>query len=274
MDPRETAPLTVSDDNLVAAGYDTVYEAIPRSGTFRKLWAEHASSEDFPSEFEHISFLTFAELRDVGERLGLNEGATLVDLACGAGGPGLWFAKSAGATLIGVDLSNVGLTRARKIATHVGVLQSRFVQGSFAATGLDDGAADAAVSVDAVQYAPDKRAAFVEAMRILRPGARFVFTAFEVLPDRVAGLPILGEDPVPDFRPVLEAAGFEVEYYAEMPGWRDRVTGTYRAVLEAQDALTQELGPAVYLVVTWEMTLTLERDPYCRRVLVVARTPR
>ena len=56
-------------------------------------------------------------------------------------------------------------------------------------TGLAEAAAaaDGAISVDALQYAPDKRARLKEAARILRPGGRLVFTAFEVEPQRVEG---------------------------------------------------------------------------------------
>ena len=36
------------------------------------------------------------------------------------------------------------------------------------------------MSVDALQYAPDKGAAFAECARVLRTGRRLVFTAFEI----------------------------------------------------------------------------------------------
>jgi hypothetical protein len=57
-----------------------------------------------------------------------------------------------------------------------------------------------------------------EAARILRPGGRLVFTAFEVEPQRVEGLPVLGVDPVADYRPLLEEQGFAIEFYQETRG--------------------------------------------------------
>ena len=53
---------------------------------------------------------------------------------------------------------------------------------------------------------PDKRAGFAETARILKPGARFVFTDWErdLSPP---GYP----PPVSDHRPLLQTAGFEVE---------------------------------------------------------------
>src|SRR5688572_20313014 len=113
-------------EGLVRAGYDAVYEALPRSPTFRRIWAEHACGTDYPDDFRHISFVTLAETRAIAEALGLSGGAVLVDLACGAGGPGLWIARELGATLIGVDLASVGLAHARERAERVGMTSATF----------------------------------------------------------------------------------------------------------------------------------------------------
>jgi SAM-dependent methyltransferase len=126
------------------------------------------------------------------------------------------------------------------------------------------------MSEDALQYAPDKEAAFAEASRILRPSGRLVFTAYELAPDRAANLPILGADMVSDYRPVLEAAGFAVEIYDEVPGWPEPMTTTYAAVIEAKETLTQEMGEAAVGALVLEMSLTLEHRPYSRRVFVSA----
>lgn len=258
-------------ENLVIQGYDAVYQALPRAEAFRRLWSEKACGPDFPAHYDHISFVTLDELTTVAGWLEVSAGAVLVDLACGAGGPGLWVARQAGASLVGIDFSTVGLARARQRAERVGMAGSTtFVEGSFEATGLDAGTVDAAVSFDALQYAPDKAAAFREAARVLRPGGRLVFTAFEVVPERVGDLPVLGECPVADFAPLLQRAGFTVLHYEETSAWRERVLTTYRAVLDGQEPLSEELGLTAYLALATEMTLTLERDLYRRRVLAAA----
>lgn len=263
--------VAMPEENLVSQGYDAVYEALPRAKAFRRLWSEKACGLNYPAEYDHISFVTLDELATVSEWLEIAAGAVLVDLACGAGGPGLWVARHTGATLVGVDFSTVGLARARQRAEQVGMAASTtFVQGSFEATGRGAGTADAAVSFDALQYAPDKAAAFREAARVVRRGGRFVFTAFEVVPERVADLPIFGEHPVADFAPLLERAGFTVFHYEETSGWRERVRATYQAVLDGQEPLSKELGLPAYLALATEMALTLERDIYRRRVLVAA----
>jgi SAM-dependent methyltransferase len=256
---------------LVAAGYDAVYAGAARSPTLARIWRQAASGDDYPAEFGNISFVTRAELARIADQSGLARGDHLVDLACGAGGPGLWVARQQGARLTGVDLSAAGVEAAGERARAVGLAdRATFRVGSFAATGLGSGSADGAMTVDALQYAPGKAAALAEVARILRPGGRFVFTAFEVDPERVAGAPVLGDDPVADYRPGLEAAGFTVESYDETPGWWPTMQAAYRAVLDAADALGQEMGPVAVAALAMEMTSTLELEPYRRRVLAVA----
>jgi hypothetical protein len=126
------------------------------------------------------------------------------------------------------------------------------------------------MSEDALQYAPDKRAAFAEAARALRSAGRLVFTAFELDAGRAAGLPVLGTDPVEDYRSILEESGFEVEAYEEVPGWPEPITSAYSAVLAARDQLTNEIGENAFAALSSEMTVTLEAKPYRRRVLAVA----
>jgi SAM-dependent methyltransferase len=260
-----------NEHQLVAAGYDAVYPAIAGSPAFQRLWREHASGVDFPDGFDHISFVTARQLERMANELRLSKGRTLVDLGCGMAGPSLWVARVTGASLIGVDVSPVAVAQAAQRAEALGLAeQARFVIGSFADTGLPDSSADAIMSEDGMQYAPDKRALFAEAARILRIGGRFVFTAFELDPTAVEGLPVIGADPVDDYRPLLEGAGFAIDAYEVVPGWPEPVTSAYRAVLDAKETLTAELGEAAFGALAFEMSMTLERKLYKRRVLAVA----
>ena len=262
----------LQDPNILSVGYDAVHGATPDSPTLRRLWHEHAEGPDFPEEFGHISFVTLPQLRRIAGELRLEPGATLVDLGCGRGGPALWMARETGARLVGVDFSAVAIEQAKARAADLGMAgKAQFVVGTFADTGLEANVADGAMSEDALQYVPDKRAAVAEAARILRPGARLVFTAFELDRNRTVGLPVFGVDPVENYRPLMTDGGFIVEAYEEAPGWPEPVTATYSALLNAGEALTQEMGQPAAAALFTELSMTLQQQPYRRRVLCVAR---
>ena len=248
-----------------------MYRGLTKSPTLRRLWHELAEGPDFPEEFGHISFTTRSELQRVVAELGLRPGDRLVDLGCGMAGPALWVARETQARLTGIDVSPVATEQASARAAELGLAdRARFVVGSFADTGLEAGSADGVMSEDALQYAPDKQAAMAEAARILRPGGRFVFTAYELDPERAGNLPVLGADPIDDYRPPLVKAGFSVDIYEEASGWPEPMTTTYSALLNAREPLTQEMGEAAVGALFMEMSLTLEHKPYRRRVLVAA----
>lgn len=261
--------LTVVD--LVAEGYDAVYAAWPRSPTLQGIWEREARGSGYPSGFDHISFLTLDELRRIDADLGLSPGARLLDVACGAGGPGLWVAREHEARLLGVDFSRVGIQLAARRAIDRRVDAADFTVAAASALALADDSVDGAISIDALQYVPDKGAAFTEIARVLSPGARLAFTAFELDPERVADLPVLGIDPVADFVPVLQTSGFDVVCCEETPDWQPRVDATFRAVMAAQEVLAIEMGDPAMAALLMEASVTLEVRPYRRRVLAVAR---
>jgi SAM-dependent methyltransferase len=264
----------VTDDGVfqvVGDSYDAVYASLSDGDTFNRIWRSNAYNDDFPTEFAHIGFLTTAEAGRVLEALDLDSDSTLVDLACGGGGPGLWFTREVGASLIGVDPAEAGLSMARARAQRTGLDErAEFKKGSFERTGLPDSVGDAVVTIEAFQYAPNKQTALAEISRILRPGGRLAIVAFEVDPAKVVGLPVLGVDPVPDYRPLLEEAGLRVVTYEETPGWEERVFGAFQAILDSASTLTAEMGEAAASGAITEATVTVAMRPYPRRVLAVA----
>jgi SAM-dependent methyltransferase len=258
----------------VLDGYDAVYQALPHSETFNRLWRTHAYHGDFPQEFAHIGFLTIAEAHRMSELLQIGADDVLVDLACGGGGPGLWMATQSGASLIGVDPSAAGLIAARARARDVGLAGSaRFHQGTFEHADLTAAVADAVMSVEAFHYAPDKRAAMAEAARILRPGGRWVFITFEVEPAKVEAVPILGVDPVADYAPLLETGGLTIEAYEETAGWYERVNAAFSAIVDTADTLAAEMGERAAAAAVVEARLIVELQPFPRRVLVAVSRP-
>lgn len=105
----------------------------------------------------------------------------------------------------------------------------------------------------------------------LKPNGRLAIVCFEVDPAKVEGLPVLGVDPIADYAPILEEAGFTMDVCEETPGWADRVYRTFKAVIAASDALTAEMGGPAAEGVLSEAELTVAMRPYPRRVLIIAR---
>jgi SAM-dependent methyltransferase len=256
----------------VRDGYEAVYGILAHSPMFARIWRANAYEGEFPEEFAHIGFLTVSEAERLLGLLGIEEGSVLLDVACGAGGPGLWAARQSGASLVGIDPAKAGLRAARRRAGQVGLEgRSRFEAGSFEQVRLPDATADAVMMVEAFQYAPNKRAGLTELRRVLRPEGRLGIVCFEVDPALVNGVPVLGSDPVADYGPLLRECGFSLEVYEETPGWQERVSSAFGAVVEASEALTSEMGERAAAGVLAEAMLTVALKPYRRRILAVAR---
>jgi ubiquinone/menaquinone biosynthesis C-methylase UbiE len=177
-----------------------------RVAEFRRRLYLEAFGDEYPADAATDGYITRSELSQMVDALKVNAGETIADLGCGRGGPGQWLARTIGASLIGIDISEIGLEQARARARQFGLDNVSYRSASFAATGLEPESVAGAISIDVIWAIPDKPAGFVEAARILRRGARFVFTDWEreLSPP---GYPA----PSNDHLPLLEAAGFEIE---------------------------------------------------------------
>lgn len=256
--------------NPVGNAYDTLYRELSRSPTLRDIWRRHVLGDDYPAGFEHLSFLTFSELRRVAIAVGLRRGGRLLDLGCGTGGPGLWVAREASARLIGVDAALSGIVHARTRAQeHRLSATTHFATGTFEQLPMMANSVDAVMSVDALQYARNKETTLRNVALTLRPGGRFVFTVFEMHP-ATTDIPFLGADPLGDYRPVLTRAGFGIDVYEETAGWRERVEATYRAIMDAIGTIADEIGLLATTALRFEVALVLARPVYLRRMFGIA----
>jgi SAM-dependent methyltransferase len=145
-------------------------------------------------------------------------------------------------------------------------LAADFQRGEFEATGLPDQAADGVMSVDALLFTPDKAAALIELRRILRPGGRLVFTSWDYHRQPIGRPP-----QVPDHRPHLEAAGFDVLAYDETVDWRRHVDAVADGLLAEVDALAEESGEPPEDVRASILEMQATGEAMTRRFFAVAR---
>jgi ubiquinone/menaquinone biosynthesis C-methylase UbiE len=214
-----------------AADFDEAFSAAAASPGIRRVW--ELAAPDLPPQIEPFSFVSVGLLRHVTRALGLSPGQTLVDLGCGRGGPGLWLAREADVSLVGVDFSPVAVDQAQQRATLFGLAgRARFVVGDLTDTGLPPASADAAVSIDAFHFAADPVAAASEARRVLRPGRRLVLTTWQ---PKVPADPRLPSRMHTDWPRLLGRAGFaDIEMDAR-PEWHDQWTRVYQVALDLGD---------------------------------------
>jgi ubiquinone/menaquinone biosynthesis C-methylase UbiE len=245
----------------------------PRVADFRRRLYIEAFGDEYPVNEATDGYVTRTELRCMAEALQLSPGQKLADLGCGRGAPGQWVAGRTGAVLVGVDFSRIALEQARTRASEIGLADRvSYKLASFDATGLESASFDGALSVDVIWAIPNKPAGFAEAARILKPDARFVFVDWErdVSPP---GYPA----PVNDHRPLLEAAGFDIEFRQPRLESDSMRRNFYEKMLEHQSELMEVLDEktaesSLREARAWLGMLDgVEYMKHSRRVLLAAR---
>ena len=107
------------------------------------------------------------------DKLGLQEGMTVIDVGCGIGGPMRRVVQEAGVKVVGINNSDVQLDRARSLSAEAGIdhmidyLACSFMDMS----AIADNTMDRGYAIESTCHAPDKAGAFAEIYRVLKPGA-------------------------------------------------------------------------------------------------------
>ena len=124
-----------------------------------------------------ISTAPFAGVGNPFKMGPLPEGATVIDIGSGAGMDCLIAGKQVGGKgqVIGLDMTDEMLARARQGARETGLAHVRFEKGDMAQLPLDDNSVDVVISNGVINLAPDKTAVFAELYRVVRRGGRLQF---------------------------------------------------------------------------------------------------
>src|SRR5215218_1410938 len=124
--------------------------------------------------YDRVSDLQFEGGKQLIERLGLEEGARVLDVGCGTGRLTRWIAERLGpkGSVVGIDPLEHRITVARSEAGPV-----RFEVGQAEELGaFEDSSFDAVCLSSVLHWVADKARALAEIRRVLRPGGRVALT--------------------------------------------------------------------------------------------------
>lgn len=104
----------------------------------------------------------------------ITEGMTVLDLGCGAGTDTMIAARAVGPNgrVIGVDMTDRMVERARQACAEAGLANVEIRKGMAHALDVDDESVDVVISNGVVNLCPDKEQVVRELFRVLKRGGR------------------------------------------------------------------------------------------------------
>jgi SAM-dependent methyltransferase len=139
---------------------------------------------------------SFAGVGNPHREVEIEDGELVVDLGSGAGLDAFIAARRAGprGQVIGVDLNDTMLAKARALAAEAGLATVEFRKGRIEEVPAPDGAADLVISNGVINLSFRKKQVMAEAFRVLRPGGSASLTdvvSDAIIPASIASDPKL-----------------------------------------------------------------------------------
>lgn len=200
-----------------------------------RLGYPHADLDRIPAE----AIDSFAGVGFYFDLAAINAGETVLDLGSGSGTDSFIAALHAGpeGRVIGVDMTDAQLAKARALAGDSGFDQVDFRKGYIEQPPVGAGEVDCVISNGVINLSADKPAVFARAAEALRPGGRLaladIVTAVQmpegITCDAALWAACIGGAMLRErYLEAIEAAGLTVQEVRENPGYlfvSDRAKG-------------------------------------------------
>jgi SAM-dependent methyltransferase len=117
---------------------------------------------------------SFAGVGHMLDLAAIKHGETVLDLGSGSGTDAFIAALLTGpeGSVVGVDMTDAQLAKARRLGDELGLEHVAFVEGLIEEPPVETGSVDVVISNGVIDLVPDKDAVFDEIDRVLRPGGR------------------------------------------------------------------------------------------------------
>jgi SAM-dependent methyltransferase len=147
-------------------------------GNFQTELYTQIRHEAFGDDIGQNSWLTSDEQDKFLKWLELSSGKTLLDVACGAGGPALRIAAITGCSVVGIEVHEQAVATARSLAVEHGWAERAEFRSADANRPLpfSDASFDAITCIDAINHLSDRPRVVADWARLLKLGGRLLFT--------------------------------------------------------------------------------------------------
>ena len=230
--------MPVVDAQQLRAKVKDMYKSVAEQphGTFHfEMGRELALRVGYPAaQLGRVPSGAIASFAGVGYHLGLAAlapGERVLDMGSGSGMDAFLasLAVSPGGQVIGIDMTDEQLAKARRLAAREGFPGARFEKSYIEQVPVQTGSANVVISNGVINLCADKHAVLTEIVRVLRPGGRMAISNIvteKQLTDTITcdvnlwASCIGGAAQQDDYRKSIENAGLAVSHVQENPQYR------------------------------------------------------
>lgn len=157
----------------------------PRAELYDDAYSHYASGlyrevrvATYGADFGQTSWVTTAESEQIPELLGLLQDSFVLEIGCGSGGYAVKVVEQAGCSIVGLDINESGVRNANDLASSRGVASRAHFEQCDGSKQLafGDKTFDAAFANDVLCHIPGRLDVLCELFRVLKPGARLLFS--------------------------------------------------------------------------------------------------